>query len=89
MRSYNQQHQYYCGIDMHARSVYLHLHVLHEQAQTPFKEDLPAGPDAFRIAVVLFRQEFVVSCDRMFAWYWRADLCEDEAIPSVLAMSCT
>jgi hypothetical protein len=23
MRFYNQQHQYYCGIDLHARSIYI------------------------------------------------------------------
>jgi hypothetical protein len=25
MRFYNYQHQYYCGIDLHARSMYLHV----------------------------------------------------------------
>ncbi|HYV38811.1 MAG TPA: hypothetical protein VE988_24215 [Gemmataceae bacterium] len=25
MRFYNQQHQYYCGVDLHARSMYLHI----------------------------------------------------------------
>jgi hypothetical protein len=43
MRSYNQQHQYYCGIDLHARSMY--LHVLDQHGQTRFGRDLPAGPD--------------------------------------------
>ncbi len=25
MRFYNQPHQYYCGVDLHARSMYLHI----------------------------------------------------------------
>ncbi|SRR5712692_1595435 len=82
MRFYNSQHQYYCGIDLHARSMY--LHVLDQQGQTLFDKDLPAGPDVFRAAVAPFRQGLVVGCECMFAWYWLADLCEDEAIPFAL-----
>ena len=25
MRFYDQSHQYYCGVDLHARSMYLHI----------------------------------------------------------------
>ena len=82
MRFYNRQHQYYCGIDLHARSMF--LHVLDQQGQTCFERDLPAGPDAFRAAVAPFRQGLVVGCECMFAWYWLADLCEDESIPFAL-----
>jgi transposase len=82
MRFYSQQHQYYCGIDLHARSMY--VHVLDQQGQTRFEEDLPAGPDALRAAVAPYRQGLVVGCECMFAWYWLADLCEDESIPFVL-----
>jgi transposase len=82
MRFYNQQHQYYCGVDLHARSMY--LHVLDQQGQTRFDRDLPAGPDAFRAAVAPFRTGLVVGCECMFAWYWLADLCEDESIPFAL-----
>jgi hypothetical protein len=32
MRFSNSQHQYYCGVDLHARSMY--LHVLDQQGQT-------------------------------------------------------
>jgi transposase len=82
MRFYNSQHQYYCGVDLHARSMF--LHVLDQQGQTCFERDLPAGPDAFRAAVAPFRQGLVVGCECMFAWYWLADLCEDESIPFAL-----
>src|SRR3984957_4751865 len=82
MRFYNQQHQYYCGIDLHARSMF--VHVLDQQGQTRFARDRPAGPDAFREAVAPYRDGLVVGCECMFAWYWLADLCEDEAIPFTL-----
>src|SRR6266566_1090807 len=58
MRFYNQQHRFYCGVDLHART--LSLHVLDAQGQTLLAQTLAAGPDAFLQAVahkiaVLFR----------------------------------
>jgi hypothetical protein len=38
------------------------------------------GPDAFRNAI----DGLVVGCECKFAWYWLADLCEDESIPFAL-----
>ena len=34
MRFYNQTHRYYCGVDLHARSMF--VHVLDQQGQTAF-----------------------------------------------------
>ena len=82
MRFYNQPHRYYCGIDLHARSMF--THILDHEGQTVFAKDLPAGPDDFRAAVAPYRQGIVVGCECMFAWYWLADLCEDESMPFTL-----
>jgi hypothetical protein len=82
MRFYTQQHEYYCGVDLHARSMF--VHILDQHGQCLFAKDLPACPDAFRAAVAPYRAGLVVGCECMFAWYWLADLCEDEAIPFTL-----
>src|SRR5262245_64046490 len=82
MRFYNQPHAAYCGVDLHARSMYLHL--LDAQGQTRFEKNLPARPDAFLDAIAPHRDGLVVGCECMFAWYWLADLCEDQHIPFVL-----
>ena len=82
MRFYNTQHAFYCGIDLHARSMF--THILDQAGKTVFERDLPAGPDAFLEACSPFRQGLVVGCECMFAWYWLADLCEDHDIPFVL-----
>ena len=82
MRFYNQQHRYYAGIDLYARSMF--THVLDADGRTVLERDLPAGPDAFLDAVAPFRQGLVVGCECMFAWYWLADLCADQNIPFVL-----
>ena len=82
MRFYNQQHQFYAGVDLHARSMF--THILDQGGKTVFEQDLPASPDAFRHAINPFREGLVVGCECMFAWYWLADLCEDESIPFTL-----
>jgi transposase len=82
MRFYNQLHAYYCGVDLHARSMF--THVLDNTGATVFARDLLANPQVFLDAVAPFRQGLVVGCECMFAWYWLADLCEDEAIPFTL-----
>lgn len=82
MRFYNRQHQYYCGVDLHARSMF--THILDAQGQTVFESNLPAAPEAFLDAVAPYRQGLVVGCECMFAWYWLGDLCEDHEIAFTL-----
>jgi transposase len=82
MRFYNQPHAFYCGVDLHARSMF--THVLDHAGATVFAKDLAANPQVFLDAVAPFRQGLVVGCECMFAWYWLADLCEDHDIPFTL-----
>ena len=70
MPNYNQPHQFYAGVDLHARSMF--VHVLSAKGKTVFERDLPAEPDAFLDAVQPFRKNLVVGCECMFAWYWLA-----------------
>ena len=42
MRFYNQSHQYYCGVDLHARSMY--INVLDAHGKTVFDRNLPVDP---------------------------------------------
>ena len=76
MRVYKTQHQYYCGVDLHARSLF--VNVLDDRGTTRFEQDLPANPAAFLDAVKPYRDGLVVGCECLFAWYWLADLCERE-----------
>jgi hypothetical protein len=48
MRFYQHQlqHRFYCGIDLHARSMY--LCVLDQAGVIVFHQNLPTSPDAFR-----------------------------------------
>src|SRR5262249_57565784 len=82
MRFYNQQHRFYCGVDLHART--LSLCLLDSAGAIVLHQTLAASPDAFLAAVAPFRGGLAVACECMFAWYWLADLCLEEKIPFVL-----
>jgi transposase len=82
MRFYTQQHRFYAGIDLHART--MHVCVLGHDGTVVFDRNLPARPDALLRALAPFRDGLVVGVECMFAWYWLADLCRKEAIPFAL-----
>ncbi len=82
MRFYNQQHRFYVGVDLHART--LAVHVLDADGRTALAKTIAASPAAVLDALAPFRDGLVVGCECMFAWYWLADLCAAESIPFVL-----
>src|SRR5262245_56387706 len=82
MRFYTQQHRFYAGVDLHART--LSLCVLDDQGNKRLERTIAANPEAFCHALQPFRDNLVVACECMFAWYWLADLCHEQAIPFVL-----
>jgi transposase len=82
MRFYTKQHQFYCGIDLHARTMY--LCVLNQEGEILVHRNMPAGPDPFLKAIAPYREDLVVCVECIFTWYWLADLCAREGIPFVL-----
>jgi transposase len=82
MRFYQGQHRFYCGIDLHART--LSLCVLDHDGHKVLHQAIDASPAAVLDALAPFRDGLVVAAECMFAWYWLADLCADEGIPFVL-----
>ncbi len=82
MRFYNQQHRFYCGIDLHART--MHVCILDQQGEVVCDKKLPCQPKALLTAIAPFRDGLVIGVECMFAWYWLADLCQAEQIDFVL-----
>ncbi len=82
MRFYTKAHAYYCGIDLHARWMY--LCVLDQQGEVLLHRNLRACPEAFLKAIEPFRQDLVVAVECIFTWYWLADLCAQQGIEFVL-----
>jgi len=82
MRFYPQQHQFYCGIDLHARTMYLCL--LNRDGEILVHRNMKTRPDTFLTAIAPYREDLVVCVECIFTWYWLADLCAREGIPFVL-----
>ena len=82
MRFYTGQHRYYCGIDLHVRTMY--VCILDAAGQVLLHQNLPAKPDALLEAVAPYRDDLVVCCECIYTWYWLADLCAREGICFVL-----
>jgi transposase len=82
MRFYTKQHRYYCGIDLHARRMY--ICVLDAEGQIRVHRNGPATPEHFLTTVAPYREDLVVAVECIFTWYWLADLCAQEGIAFVL-----
>jgi len=82
MRFYTTQHHYYCGIDLHARSLY--ACILNQAGEIMAHRNLPADPDALLTLITPYREDIAVAAECTFTWYWLADLCAREKIPFVL-----
>jgi transposase len=82
IRYYDGQHAWYCGIDLHARS--LHLCILDANGQVALDKNIAANPTAFLEAIAPFRGDLVVGVECLFAWYWLADLCQAEKVRFVV-----
>ena len=82
MRFYTGHRGFYCGIDLHARWMY--VCVLSQDGEIVYHENLLAGPEAFLKAVAPYRHDLVVGVECVFTWYWLADLCRKEGIEFVL-----
>jgi transposase len=82
MNYYAKEHKYYCGIDLHGRTMYICIidstgDILHHKNYKSSRRNLLR-------ALKPYREDVVVCTECMFAWFWVADVCADESIPFVL-----
>lgn len=82
MRFYTQQHPFYCGIDLHAKTI--HLCVLDQHGEILRHRGIKARPKDFLRTIEPYREGLVVGSECMFAWYWLSDLCIEQQIDFVL-----
>jgi len=81
-RFYTKQHPFYCGIDLHARTMY--LGILDQAGETLLHRNMPATPEALLKAIAPYQEQIVLAAACMLTWYGLADLCADHGIPCVL-----
>jgi hypothetical protein len=70
MRFYTQTRKHYCGIDLHARTMY--VCVLNQEGDVLLHRDLECDSKVFLAAIRPFRGDLVVGVECIFTWHcWR------------------
>ena len=82
MKFYTQTHTHYCGIDLHARNLY--VCILGQEGTVLVHKNIKASPDALMQLVAPYRDDLVIGVECMFSWYWVADLCREQGIAFIL-----
>ncbi len=82
MKFYAQTHQQYCGIDLHARCLY--VCILDQQGNVLVHKNINAYPQALMQVVNPYLDDLVIGVECMFSWYWVADLCREKGITFIL-----
>tara|TARA_B100000700_G_scaffold32072_1_gene30638 strand:+ start:4004 stop:4969 length:966 start_codon:yes stop_codon:yes gene_type:complete len=74
MQFYNKQHDFYCGIDLHARILY--VCIISQQGE--------AEPAALMALIQPYKDKMVMGVECMHCWYWVSDFCQANNIEFVL-----
>jgi transposase len=82
MRFYSNQHQFYCGIDLHARAMY--VCIIDQAGKTLVHKNIHTDAETFTQLITPYQNDIVVAVECIFTWYWIADLCHDIGIHFVL-----
>ncbi len=82
MRFAKVESKYYCGIDLHSRSMY--ISVMDKEGEILFHRNMPNDFDIFKNYVERFRPEMAVGVESSCYYYWLADACQEADIPFYL-----
>lgn len=64
MRFYTQQHRYYCGVDLHARTMY--VCILDQAGKVVLHQNMPCDRARFLEAIKPFRKDLAVAAECLF-----------------------
>lgn len=84
MKLYDQQHPFYCGIDLHSKT--FHACVIDQNGDKKLHRNYQCQhADRFFDSICdLGTENIVVGCESTFNWYWFADECEKRNLPFIL-----
>jgi len=82
MNFYNSTHKYYCGIDLHARSLY--VCILDKEGKTLYHKEVKANPDKLYQSIEAYLDDIIIGVECMHCWYWIADFCQQYNIHFIL-----
>ena len=64
MKFYTEQHPHYCGIDLHARTMY--MCILNQAGAIVLHRNMKAEPESFLNTIAPFRKDIVVAVECIF-----------------------
>ena len=79
---YTKSHPYYCGIDLHEKTMY--MCIVDQSGKIRYHQNLGTSREEFLAAIAPYREDICVGVESTYAWYWLADLCGDEGIIFIL-----
>ncbi|MEZ6116799.1 MAG: hypothetical protein R3C28_09525 [Pirellulaceae bacterium] len=81
MRFYQQQHQFYCGIDLHANC--MHACIVDQNGKKHLHKNFNTKRPRLFLAELrpYSQQDLIVGCESTFNWDWLADLFDEESPP--------
>ena len=68
MRFYTGQHKYYCGIDLHARTMY--VCIINQKGKVLIHKSIKTTPQAFLQIIEPYQRDVCVSVECIFCWYY-------------------
>ena len=84
MKYYTSTTQFNCGIDLHARQMYVCL--MDREGKKLVHSNIKNNDfDFFLKRIEPYRHDLTVVCECMFGWYWLADACQAAGLTFVLA----
>ncbi len=82
MNFYNNMHPYYCGIDLHARTLY--VCIINQEGVICVHKEIPANPQMLHDLLEPYFGDVVVGVECMHCWYWVSDFCDDIGVDFIL-----
>jgi len=82
MRFYTKHHQYYCGIDLHAKTMY--VCIIDQTGDILVHEDINCDPENLHFLIEPYLTDLVMAVECIFTWYWVADFCQKNSVTFVL-----
>ncbi len=84
MRFYTKQHKAYCGIDLHARTMY--LCILNQDGEIMLHQNMKTSPETFLKAIAPYRDDLVVAVECLSPGIGSLTCVPNRAFPSSSAM---
>jgi len=82
MNFYNTMHPYYCGIDLHARVLY--VCIIDQIGEILVHKEISANPQKLHQLLKPYIGNIVVGVECMHCWYWVSDFCQDIGVDFIL-----